>query len=41
MNVEMEALGKNKTWELLDFMQEKRQWDVSGFILLNIEWMGH
>ena len=41
MNAEIEALQKNKTWEMVDLPIKKKQWDVSGSILLSIEQMKH
>ena len=42
MNAEIEALQKNKTWEMVDLpIKKKNQWDVSGSILLSIEQMKH
>ena len=41
MNVEIKALEKNKTWELVDLLARKKPMGWKLFALLSIEHMGH
>ena len=41
MNVEIKALEKNKTWELVDLLARKKSVGCKLFALLSIEQMGH